>query len=555
MPEDTPTLIGHILDVQGSSFIADLIEDEEGVAPTVTIGEEDIAVGRLGSYVRVEQGSLKVLAMVARMTEREKLPPGISEGTEGEEDREPLAVRTIQLIPVGSLNRDEEFERGISEYPTTGAEVHAVGKEDLARMFRRFKDRGYDVGVLSSNPALRVYLEPSPLFGRHCAIVGQTGAGKSWTVASLLQKAVHLMPRAHIILLDLHGEYRNAFGEDISRTIDAVAFEIPYWLMTYGELCDLLIDRTEFAAHNQIAFFRDTLNSLKQAEGARLSLPRTTVDTPVYFSLDNLRAAIQTENERMVTGASGKPIKGPMYGDFDRFLMRLDSRLNDNRYDFLLKPRIRNTSASLEILLRDFVGLGTPRKAITVIDISPVPFDVRPAVTAQIGRLVFEFNYWNPSYAEFPILLVCEEAHSYIRRESDVQFEGARKSMERIAKEGRKYGVGLTVVSQRPHELSETVLSQCGTFICLRMTNPDDQEYIKKLVPEAERDLVNILAGLRRGEAMVLGEAAPLPTRLIFDRPAPTPKSDDVDFYKQWREGQEDLNVDEIVNRWRRQTR
>ncbi len=554
MPEDSPSLIGHIVDVQGSVFLADLREDEEGVTPTVTLGDEDISVGRLGSYVRVQQGAIRILAIVARMSEREKLPVVAAGEEDAREDVEALAVRTIQLVPVGSLDTGGEFERGISAYPTTGAEVHAVGRDDLAKMFRRFQARGYDVGALSSNPELRIHLDPSPLFGRHCAILGQTGAGKSWAVASLLQKAVCLMPRAHVILLDLHGEYRQAFTEQQARFVNAVELEMPYWLMTYGELCDLLIDRTEFTAHNQIAFFRETLNRLKQAEGGRLGLPRTTVDTPIYFSLDELREAIRAENERMVPGAT-RQVKGPMHGEFDRFLMRLDSRLNDIRYDFLLKPRLRNTSDSLEALLRDFVGLGAPRAPITVIDMSPVPFDVRPTVTAQIGRLAFEFNYWNPRYGEFPILLVCEEAHAYIRRESDAQFEGARRSMERIAKEGRKYGVGLTIISQRPHELSETVLSQCGTFMCLRLTNPDDQEYVRRLVPEAERDLVNILAGLRRGEALVLGEAAALPGRVLLDRPQPAPRSEDVDFYKQWREGPEDLDVAQLVDRWRRQAR
>ena len=199
--------------------------------------------------------------------------------------------------------------------------------------------------------------------------------------------------------------------------------------------------------------------------------------------------------------------------------------------------------------------MGAQKAGITVIDVSPVPFDVRPTVTAQIGRLAFEFNYWNPQYAEFPILLVCEEAHAYITRDSDTKYEGARKSMERIAKEGRKYGVGLIVVSQRPHELSETVLSQCGTFLCLRITNPGDQDYVRRLVPEAEQDLVNILAGLRRGEALVLGEATPLPTRVQIDVPNPTPKSDDVDFHRHWIEGPEDLDVSAIVDRWRKQVR
>ena len=175
-------------------------------------------------------------------------------------------------------------------------------------------------------------------------------------------------------------------------------------------------------------------------------------------------------------------------------------------------------------MLRDFVGLGEPKRAVTVIDLSSVPFDVRPTVAAQIGRLAFEFNYWNPKYRDFPILLVCEEAHAYIPRASENQFAGSRKSMERIAKEGRKYGVGLAIISQRPHEVSETVLAQCGTFICLRITNPNDQGYVRKLVPESEGDLVSVLAGLGRGEALALGEAVPLPTRLQFEKPAPTPK-------------------------------
>jgi DNA helicase HerA-like ATPase len=556
MPEDSPTLIGHILDVQGALFLADIREEEEGVTPTVTIGDEDITVGRLGSYVRVQQGGLRIIAMVTRMTEREKIPAASLGLAEGAEDLEPIAVRTMQLVPIGSLDREGIFERGISQYPTTGAEVHAIASDELAVMFRRFQEKGYEVGSVSSNSAMRVCLDPSPLFGRHCAILGQTGAGKSWTVASLLQKAVRLMPRAHVVLLDLHGEYRRAFSVEQARFVNAVELEMPYWLMTFLELCDLLIDRTEYTAHNQLAVFRDAVNELKTAEGTRLGLERTTLDTPIFFDLAGVRARIDAANGMVASQSSpGKMIKGPLTGAFDNFLMRLDSRLSDVRYDFLLRPRLRAQSASLEPLLRDFVGLGAQRAPITVIDLSPVPFDVRPTVTAQIGRLAFEFNYWNPKYAEFPILLVCEEAHAYIKRESDVQFEGARKSMERIAKEGRKYGVGITMVSQRPHELSETVLSQCGTFICLRMTNPDDQEYTRKLVPEAERDLVGILAGLRRGEALVLGEAAPIPTRVLLDPPSPTPRSDDVDFYTQWREGPEDLDVGAIVDRWRRQAR
>ncbi|MBX7259787.1 MAG: DUF853 family protein [Candidatus Hydrogenedentes bacterium] len=563
MPTPANTVIGYVVDVQGSLLMATLVEDEQGHAPTVTIGDEDISVGQLGSYVAIRQNAVHIIAIVTRMTEQEALAAPTIETPGEDAARLPFAKRIARLTPIGSIKSDGQFDRGVGQYPTTGAEVHAIGSAGIAKMFDRFQSKGFSVGTVATHPLLKVCLDPSNLFGRHFAILGQTGAGKSWTVAALIQRAVAVMPRAHIIILDLHGEYcwkrddgnrHYAFEETIVRHVDARDLEIPYWLMTYAELCDLLIDRTEQAAHNQTAFFRDTLRLLREKEKTPLGLNRVTVDTPVFFSLEELVAAIRGKNTEMVQGTKGLK-QGDMFGDFDRFLVRLESRMNDVRYDFLLKPKARTNSASLVGMLRDFVGLGSQKAAVTVIDLSSVPFDVRPTVAAQIGRLAFEFNYWNPRYREFPILLLCEEAHAYIPRASESQFAGSRKSMERIAKEGRKYGVGLAIVSQRPHEVSETVLAQCGTFICLRITNPDDQGYVRGLVPESEGDLVSVLAGLGRGEALVLGEAVPLPTRLQFDRPNPTPNSDDVDFFKNWKDGPADLDVDEIVRRWRSQER
>lgn len=563
MSGTNPSVIGHIVDVQGHLLTATLVDDEQGESPAVNIGGEDILVGQLGSYVAVRQNDVHVIAIVTRMTEQEALLGSVIETPTGEDSRLPFAKRIARLTPIGSIGTDGQFDRGVRRYPTTGAEVHAIGSADIAKMFNRFQSKGFNVGGLPWQKETRIYLDPTNLFGRHFAVLGQTGSGKSWTVASLIQKAVAIMPKAHIILIDLHGEYcwkrdtahYYAFADAIVRHVDATKMEIPYWLMTYAELCDLLIDETDYSAHNQVAAFKDVLNRLRVAEGSRLGLPRTTLDTPVYFDLAALRAEIESMNGQVPGKTPGKLIDGTLTGKFDNFLMRLDSKLNDERYDFLLKPKVRKDSGTLSSLLQDFVGLGTPKVPVTVIDLSSVPFDVRPTVAAQIGRLAFEFNYWNPQYREFPILLVCEEAHAYIPRESESQFAGSRKSMERIAKEGRKYGVGLAVVSQRPHEVSETVLAQCGTFICLRITNPADQEYVRKLVPESEGDLVSVLAGLGRGEALVLGEAVPLPTRLQFDEPDPTPNSDDVDFYKQWRDGPTDLDVDAIVKRWRSQVR
>ena len=563
MPEATNTVIGYVVDVQGNMLTASLVEDDQGRAPTVTIGDEDILVGQIGSYVAIRQNDVNIIAIVTRMTEQEALAAPTIE-TPGEDTaRLPFAKRIARLTPIGSIRTDGQFDRGIGRYPTTGAEVHAISSTDIAKMFERFQAKGFSVGTVATHPSLKVCLDPSNLFGRHFAILGQTGSGKSWTVAALVQRTVAVMPRAHIIILDLHGEYcwkredgtrHYAFADAIVRHVDARELEIPYWLMTYAELCDLLIEHSEREATNQTAFFRDCLLEGRQEENSSpasaLGLLRVTVDTPIYFSLDQLMTKVRAKNSERVGNR-----QGPMFGDFDRFLMRIESKLNDTRYDFLLKPTKRNSSASLSAMLRDFVGLGAQKAAVTVIDLSSVPFDVRPTVAAQIGRLAFEFNYWNPQYREFPILLICEEAHAYIPRASESQFAGARKSMERIAKEGRKYGVGLAVVSQRPHEVSETVLAQCGTFICLRITNPNDQAYVRSLVPESEGDLVSVLAGLGRGEALVLGEAVPLPTRLQFDKPNPTPNSDDVDFYAKWIDGPTDLDVDAIVKRWRSQER
>ena len=236
-------------------------------------------------------------------------------------------------------------------------------------------------------------------------------------------------------------------------------------------------------------------------------------------------------------------------------LVKLQSRLNDTRYDFLLSPKKRTSSESLPGLLRDFVGIGEKNAKVTVLDLSSVPFDVQPTVTAQIGRLAFEFNFWNPACREFPLFLICEEAHSYIPREGSSSMKGTRRSFERIAKAGRKYAVGLCVVSQRPHELSETVLAQCGSFICLRITNPDDQEYVRALVPDSARGILEALTSLAQGEAIATGEAVPMPVRFKVTMPDPPPNAQEIDYAGMWSRGPVDTDVNHIVDCWRRQTR
>jgi len=535
-------LIGHVWEIRGRRISARLLADPPGEA------DSPGARGQVGTFVTLQQATSRLIAVVQEMRGLDARIPTAAGGT-------------LIVNPLGEITAEGRFRRGISDYPLPGAEVRTVTAADVDAIFAGVRPLDFPLGRLKDYPDARVFLDPSSLCGRHFAILGQSGSGKSWAVASVLQHLVATRPRAHIILLDLHGEYcwvdrdgseRSAFDPDCVRYLDARQLEIPYWLMTFAELVDLLIDPNDDNAPVQTAFLRDIVLDLKRKNGAQFGLQSISVDSPVYFPLTRVYESFKEANELRTD--FGKT-RGPLFGQFDQFLIKLQSRLADGRYDFLLNPSRRNCSESLPGLLRDFVGLGSPKRAINVIDLSPVPFDIRPGIAAQIGRLAFEFNYWNPRAREFPILVVCEEAHAYIPRDPGSSFAGARKSMERIAKEGRKYGVALAVVSQRPQELSETVLSQCGTYICLRLTNPDDQAYVRQLVPEGESDFVNVLTTLGRGEAMALGEAVPVPIRFQIDRPDPAPNSSDVDYHGCWRDGPEDLDIEGIVGRWWRQGR
>ncbi len=552
MSTDTETFIGRLTDVQGTLFIATAALDETGHFPERMLDGEANRIGQLGAYVLVQQGTVQVLGRISRAS-----LPGNGETN----PNSALKHGQLELIPLGELDQTGAFQRGVSRFPTPGAEVHAITRAQIERLFADSHATGFRVGYLPSLPSAQITLNPTALFGRHTAILGQSGSGKSWGVANLIQRAVASMPNAHVILLDLHGEYTwntggeardSAFNQSTVRHLDARELEIPYWLLTFAELVDLFVDRSEEDATTQIAFLREVVRTLRRKANEDMDPAQISVDTPVYFSLSELFQHFKRANEQ--TFDFGKT-KGPMYGKFDSFLLRLQSRLHDVRYDFLYKPKLRTNSASLTSLLRDFVGLGEQHCQVTVIDLSPVPFDVRPTVSAQIGRLAFEFNFWNPRHREFPILLVCEEAHVYLPRSDDPRYRGTRASMERIAKEGRKYGVALTVVSQRPHELSETVLAQCVNFLCFRITNPDDQRYVRDLVPDAESNLIDTLAALGRGEVVALGEAVPIPMRFQMYKPDPPPSSSDIDLYTHWKAGPEDLDVAAIVDNWRRQRR
>ena len=548
MSNANSTRVGLLADVTGEYFTSRLISGGDEFAAGGASGVNGAKIGQVGSYLMVKQSTVQTLVMVER--------------SYSVADRQGQAAHMVRLTPLGELSPKGEFTRGVSRFPNIGDEVHLVPQAHLARIFSAHGDVAYKVGRLASFDSIDVNLDASAFFGRHAAILGQSGSGKSWTVTSLMQSALRSMPNAHIILLDMHGEYSDKevdgialsspFPQDKVRSLNAHSVEFPYWLMTYSELCDLIIDPADENASIQISYLRSILMRLKRETNEHLDLGHITVDSPVYYSMSEFAEMIEQTNSE--TTNFGKT-KSPLFGRFNQMLVRLNSMLNDTRYDFLMKPKTRTSTESLADLMKDIVGLGEPRANVTVLDLSAVPFDVVPMVTAQIGRLAYEFNFWNPLCREFPIFLICEEAHEYIPREDIPRFREARRSMERISKNGRKYGVGLCVVSQRPHDVSETVLAQCSSFICLRISNPEDQEYVRSMVPEAARGTFAALTSLSKGEAVALGEAVPMPVRFRIDLPEPPPNSTDVDYAGKWRTGGQDIDVEKLISNWHKQIR
>ena len=531
------------MDVTADLFTARLVTRSDEAS-----ANGDVKLGQVGSYLMIKQADSRTLTMVER--------------SYSAADSKGQAANMVRLTPLGEISPKGVFTRGVSHFPISGAEIHEVTYNDLARIFSSHSEVDYKVGRLTSFEAIEVNLDASAFFGRHSAILGQTGSGKSWTVTSLIQSALRSMPKAHIIMLDMHGEYcdkevdgitaSSPFDPDKVRSLKAQDLEFPHWLLAYSELCELIVDPADENASIQISYLRSILMRLKRETNKHLNLGHITVDSPVYYSMDELIEYINKANAE--TSNFGKT-KSALFGKFDQLLVRINSLLNDTRYDFLMKPKMRTSTESLSELMKDLVGLGEPKANVTVLDLSAVPFDVVPMVTAQIGRLAYEFNFWNPLCREFPIYLICEEAHEYIPREDIPRYREARRSMERISKNGRKYGVGLCVVSQRPHDVSETVLAQCSSFICLRISNPDDQEYVRSMVPEAARGTFAALTSLSKGEAIALGEAVPMPVRFRVDLPDPPPNSTDIDYAGKWRNGGEEISVEKLVSNWHRQLR
>ena len=560
--------IGKVIAVSGASIIISLlgydqsVEAEMGVPESMTVhlpnaaGPIPVLIGQPGTFVTIALPTGRLLCMVISVEMREAKETA-SELREADSvgafviDR---AMRSLVTIAVGTLDATGRFERGSDVLPTVNAPVFAVPPKLIDMVYSSYAEGDFAIGKLSLVPSQQAKINLDAFLTRHAAILGQTGGGKSWTVASLIQRMCRFQ-QATIVLFDLHGEYTTTFGTSAD-VITATDLELPYWLMNSEELLGLMVDRSESAAPNQIAKFKELLQAAKEnhPENKALGIKKITIDTPVFFDFNSILNEFRHLDTEMVAGAKG-PKQGPLFGDFTRLLMRIDSRLNDKRYDLIFNPKTYNTSASMEILFRKLLGETTgARKKVVVVDLSPVPFDVRSSVISLILRCLFDFAYWHrrAHKTRFPISVFADEAHIYLN-DSDPATDAAKHSAERIAKEGRKYGISLTAISQRPREVSATILSQCNSFLCLRISNPDDQSYVKSLLPDSVRGIASMFSTLRRGECILLGDSVMMPTRIKIDQPSPAPVSDDASFYKLWNEAPKDVDFAKVLKAWRDQ--
>lgn len=538
---------------------------------------------QIGSYIQISDdldASSQLIAVVKSFKVRDRLA-SVATGTEVT-----IPQFVISLQPVGRLE-DGNFRRGGQQITIPPKFVEIATGNILKKIYGSIPaENSFSFGNLAQDERVPINIDGDRFFGKHIGVVGSTGSGKSSTVAAILQEGIKrnakqlregILNNSHVIIFDLHGEYHSAFPE--ARVLGVNELVLPYWLMNSEELEEMFIESNEQNSHNQVSQFRDAVIKNKIRNNSHILPSKISYDDPIYFSLEevinyltNLNAEMigKAENEGLPklidgtlvklrhehyfdkvvqfvpqsNGKADKATSGPFHGDFDRFLMRLGARRNDKRLDFLLDPKNSKgnpfTSEDLTTILSNLIGYSDKNTNVTILDLSGIPFEVLSVVVSLVTRLVFTFSFsfkklnFSPD-AELPFLLVLEEAHNYIAKSEGAKFNSVRKAVERVAKEGRKYGVSLMIVSQRPSEISETVFSQCNNFVAMRLTNPTDQNYVKRLLPDDVSSLTESIASLEQREALIIGDAVALPSLIKVNKIEHLPSSMDVPFYSEWK--------------------
>lgn len=545
---------------------------------------EDLRKARVGQLIAIAlPGALSewLIGIIGKVTKMPILNDSSTEAdeTEGDADTEvrESILNTVRATLVGAVLQDGDkhrFMRSILQVPEIDAKCYIMQDVQL-QMFMGLlssDDRAedsLDIGRYTLDNDAVAYLDGNKLFQRHAALLGSTGSGKSWAVASILEHAQKL-PSSNLIVFDLHGEYSMLSyakqlripGPDEIGKSDVSLLYLPYWLLNTEELQAMFIDRSEFSAHNQVMMFQDTVINMKKKtllDHKRDDILKAfTLDSPIPFDIKKVLEELSRINSEMVTGSTGKDKQGPFYGQFDRLLLRLQSKISDKRYGFLFQsPDDANKYDAMGIMMNTLMNYVGDKAKIKVINFSEVPADILPVIVGLVARIVFQIQFWTDREKRKPIAFVCDEAHLYLPNKDGKNplEQRAIENFEKIAKEGRKYGVALFIVSQRPSDVSSTILSQCNNVISLRLTNGDDQTTVKHLMPESFVELLDVLPIIDIGEALVVGDAVLLPCRIKLTPPNEAPISATINIWDEWKKDPVSPDLAKSVENMRKQSR
>jgi uncharacterized protein len=532
MRQTTVSPIGAVVDIAGSSSSIEL--DVNGLAQIAQSNDPSVAnAGQVGSQIKVKVGASWLVANIRTLN---RAPDGSVRAAIdflGEGDEERLTGKIFN------------FRRGVTRYPFPGAQVYPMSSADMRQVYAADGRASIEIGNVYPTTDIRGGLYIDAMLGKHFALLGSTGTGKSTSAALILHKICELAPQGHIVMIDPHGEYSAAFKTN-GALYDVSNLAMPYWLMNFEEHCEVFLTSHGNDRQMDADILSKCLLAARSKSRAAEGIAKLTVDSPIPYLLSDLTAMIQAEMGKLDKAGENAP--------YMRLKTKIDEIKSDPRYSFMFSGMmVADTMADFLSRIFRLPGDGKP---ISIIDVSGVPSDITSVVVAVLSRMVFDYAIWSRNEPQRPILLVCEEAHRYVPAERDAHRSSVGKILGRIAKEGRKYGVSLGLITQRPSDLAEGVLSQCGTIIAMRLNNDRDQAYVRSAMPEGARGFLDTIPALRNRECIICGEGVSIPIRVAMDdlEAAKRPASSDPLFSQLWQQtGGEEEIIGRVIKRWRSQ--
>ena len=524
-----PGAIGQVVEIAGSG--SQIRIDAAALSALQSHADASIAMsGQVGSQVKMMVGSSFLIANVRtlRSGDNGELFAHVDFLGEGTKDA------------AGNLGN---FRRGVTRYPIPGSDVLPVTTEDMRAIFAASDEPHIEIGTVYPTDDIRGTLYVDPMLGKHFAVLGSTGTGKSTSVSLILHRISELSPEGHIVMIDPHGEYSAAF-KGCGEIFNVDNLQLPYWLMNFEEHCEVFLTSQGADRQRDADILAKSLLAARTKGKDLSTLGKVTVDSPIPYLLTDLNTVLVNEMGKLDRAGDTQP--------FQRLKTKLDELRADPRYTFMFSGML--VSDSMGGFLAKLFRLPSHGRPVSIVDVSGVPSEITSVVVSVLARMVFDYAIWSRTEAQRPLLLVCEEAHRYVPKDEHADGQAVRKILERIAKEGRKYGVSLGLITQRPSDLAEGVLSQCGTIIAMRLNNDRDQACVRAAMPEGARGFLDAIPALRNRECIVCGEGVAIPIRVRFDdlEPEKRPASSDPSFARLWREsGDEEGIINRTIKRWR----